>query len=110
MLGDTWQRNRKPGRSQQILPVQRPVMVHDDRVQRSGGLEEQHLNLLVVNQFDRVSILTSIVVMIVLASGLRHLCSSNRESAVMKSLRAGLARMDMLERALEGIWGDQGPI
>jgi ADP-ribosylglycohydrolase len=32
------------------------------------------------------------------------------ESGISESLLAGLAQMDMLERALEGILGDQGPI
>jgi hypothetical protein len=32
------------------------------------------------------------------------------ESGIFESLRAGLARMDMLEKALAGILIDQGPI
>ena len=31
------------------------------------------------------------------------------ESGISESLRAGLARMDMLEEALKGILSDQGP-
>ena len=35
------------------LTIQRPLIVHVVRVQRPGGLEEQHMNLLVGDRFDQ---------------------------------------------------------